>query len=269
LLRPIPDQTASLGRKSTYRDYSLLKTVAISREPLVDIGNYGIAGQPYYSRHNPVTGDPLPEVASAVYVRQGLAERLADINLALQQSTEITKLMNGQVELYIEEGWRARQTQAFLYREVFPRLIHKQQPAMSKAEVMARRDQLIAAPAKEGLSPSPHTTGAAVDITLRYADPEPGYRPKKMVTMSNDTGTTGDTMQLDYYEHQGKLMARDRLAQRNRRIFYWVMRGALLPSGESGLVCNPTEWWHWSYGDQLWGILTQAPYAFYDSVDII
>ncbi|MCZ4500443.1 MAG: dipeptidase [Marmoricola sp.] len=33
--------------------------------------------------------------------------------------------------------------------------------------------------------------------------------------------------------------------------------------GASGLVNYPTEWWHWSYGDRYWALLTGAPAALY------
>jgi D-alanyl-D-alanine dipeptidase len=81
--------------------------------------------------------------------------------------------------------------------------------------------------------------------------------------MGHKDGSTGPTANPDYFEHPGKLSAKDLLLQKNRRVYYWIMRGALLPEGDSGLVCNPTEYWHWSYGDQMWAALMRAPYAFY------
>ncbi len=36
--------------------------------------------------------------------------------------------------------------------------------------------------------------------------------------------------------------------------------GALLPGG------SPTEWWHWSYGDRYWALVTGAPAALYGPV---
>lgn len=38
-----------------------------------------------------------------------------------------------------------------------------------------------------------------------------------------------------------------------------VLRGA-------GLVNYPTEWWHWSYGDRYWALMTGAPAAVYGPV---
>ena len=35
----------------------------------------------------------------------------------------------------------------------------------------------------------------------------------------------------------------------------------------SGFVQHPNEWWHFSYGDQLWAWTTNANAGFYGSVD--
>jgi zinc D-Ala-D-Ala dipeptidase len=36
---------------------------------------------------------------------------------------------------------------------------------------------------------------------------------------------------------------------------------------ESGFVCYPSEWWHWSYGDKYWAFLTNNESALYSPVD--
>jgi D-alanyl-D-alanine dipeptidase len=33
-----------------------------------------------------------------------------------------------------------------------------------------------------------------------------------------------------------------------------------------GLVNYPTEWWHWSYGDRYWALVTGAPHAPYGPI---
>lgn len=34
----------------------------------------------------------------------------------------------------------------------------------------------------------------------------------------------------------------------------------------SGLVNYPTEWWHWSFSDRYWALMTQQPTAIYGPV---
>ncbi|MGC1176841.1 MAG: hypothetical protein WA843_02125, partial [Candidatus Saccharimonadales bacterium] len=176
LLRPVPDMAEARANKADFRKYPLKSEGARNDELLVDIGQYGIAGQSYYSRPNAATKKPVPGVSPAILVRQSIAERLADINYALQQSGEVTDLLGGAVELYVNEGYRSRTLQRQLYQETFPRLIRSQQPKLSDKEVLARRDQLIAAPSRTD-SPAPHDTGACIDVRLRYAQPELGFVP--------------------------------------------------------------------------------------------
>ena len=68
-------------------------------------------------------------------------------------------------------------------------------------------------------------------------------------------------------EHLSKLNEEQKIAQRHRRVFYWVMCGAL-NSDDFGFEVNPNEWWHWSYGDQLWAQMRRAPCAFFGEPEL-
>jgi D-alanyl-D-alanine dipeptidase len=50
-----------------------------------------------------------------------------------------------------------------------------------------------------------------------------------------------------------------RRARANRELLARALRGA-------GLVNYPTEWWHWSYGDRYWALVTGAPAALFGPV---
>jgi zinc D-Ala-D-Ala dipeptidase len=259
LTRPIPDMTASRATKQTYRQYPLL-VAARNDEPLVAIADYGLAGQSYYSRHNAATKTSLIGDAP-ILVRRTLAERLAAINHALQTSPEITELFGGRVELFIEEGLRSNSVQQALYEHIFPELIQKQYPSWNPQKVAARRDKLVAAPG-DRRSPAPHATGAAIDVTLRYAEANQEFAKGAKIVFSRKSADMSDHTWPDYFEHIPQPNEEDKALRRNRRIFYWVMRGAL-QDDDQGLEVNPTEYWHWSFGDQLWAQLRQAPCAFF------
>jgi D-alanyl-D-alanine dipeptidase len=261
LLRPVPDYTSERSRKIGYRDQVLSLDVVSDAESLVDIATYGIAGQSYYSRPNRI-GKPTEGVLPTVYLRQHIAERLAAINYELQISKEVTKLCGGPVELYIEEGLRSQALQSYLYKEAFPAKIRAQHPEMDEKAVLAQRDELISRPSGKSKSPSPHATGAAFDLSLRYAQPNLGFVAQAGLSFSEKRFHTQHESYPDYFEHERPLNAADKQMQRNRRIVYWVMRGALV-HGDSGFWVNPTEWWHWSYGDQMWAVLTHAPMVLY------
>lgn len=264
LAQPIPSQEVARHRKQDYRKHPLLVPNARMDEALVDVALYGVAGQSYYSRPNRMTGDAVPGVDPVILLRKSVAELLAAINHELQASDMIAELFDGPVELYVQEGMRSTAVQERLYEVLFPEFIAHKHPTWDQAAVLAERDRLIARPSSVD-SASPHTTGAAFDITLRYAHPDGGYVPKSLISMGGQPGASKTTAP-DYYELKDATSSIDVRAQRNRRIFYWVMRGVLLQD-DSGLVCNPDEWWHWSHGDQLWAALTEAPCAYFDTTE--
>lgn len=262
LLQPIPDFGLARKIKPGYRQHALLATGDHDDEPLVAIEEYGIAGQSYYSRPNKATSDPIPGIEPAVYVRRTIAEKLAAINFELQKSEVVEKLLGGKVELYIDEGYRPPELQRKLYEEVFPYVISQQHPDWTRTRILRRRDELSAAPPQDG-TPSPHATGAAVDVKLRYQDARLGYVPGTDVEMGHGDADTSQATNPDYFEHRDALGIDGQKARRNRRVFYWIMKGSL-NGDDTGFVVNPTEWWHWSFGDQMWAHLTQSPGAFYN-----
>ncbi len=96
---------------------------------------------------------------------------------------------------------------------------------------------------------APHGTGGAVDLTLCAAD-----------GAELDMGTAVDATPEDSADAcffaATNIGAR---ARANRRVLGDALSGA-------GLVNYPTEWWHWSYGDRYWALLTGAPAALYGPV---
>jgi D-alanyl-D-alanine dipeptidase len=67
---------------------------------------------------------------------------------------------------------------------------------------------------------------------------------------------------LDYLENNisPHLALTEGEARRNRRLLYWVM-------AEIGFAANPSEWWHYSYGDQMWARLAGTSSAKYGIAD--
>jgi D-alanyl-D-alanine dipeptidase len=99
----------------------------------------------------------------------------------------------------------------------------------------------------EGPAPPPHSSGGAVDVMLvdeagnridHYSPYEP-FDPKS-------------------YAMDSKGLSPDAL--RNRAI----LREALT---SSGLTNYPSEYWHWSYGDQGWAYRRGHPRAIYGPLD--
>ncbi|HMH93801.1 MAG TPA: M15 family metallopeptidase [Streptosporangiaceae bacterium] len=89
----------------------------------------------------------------------------------------------------------------------------------------------------------PHTTGGAVDLTL-------GWRGAAL-GLGTDFDAFVPQAAPAALEHPGGGPARDL-----RRLLAAVLR-------DEGMTVLPTEWWHWSYGDQHWAAAAGEPAAHY------
>lgn len=78
-------------------------------------------------------------------------------------------------------------------------------------------------------------------------------------------GTTfdhfGPEAAMSYFEHisEDELTPEQREARNNRRLMYSVMT-------QAGFANYPEEWWHWSYGDQMWAANLGESEAVYSGV---
>jgi D-alanyl-D-alanine dipeptidase len=91
---------------------------------------------------------------------------------------------------------------------------------------------------------APHVAGAAVDLTLVTAD-------GTELDMGTEVDATPEVSDGACYFAAGNISA---AARENRTTLARVLGGA-------GLVNYPTEWWHWSYGDRYWALMTGAEAA--------
>ncbi len=98
---------------------------------------------------------------------------------------------------------------------------------------------------------APHTTGGAVDLTLIDSDGE--WLDLGTAFNASPLETKGAT-----YTNAQNISVE---AQKNRKLLIEAMTIA-------GFVNYPTEWWHWSYGDKYWALLSGKPYAFFSSQEI-
>jgi D-alanyl-D-alanine dipeptidase len=251
LVKPIPDMSGAHGLKSGYREHPIdtQSSPEISNEPLVTLSDYGIAGQSYYSRGNALANEGLPGVSPEVKLRKSIAETLSIINHKLQ-SPLIADFFGGAVELYVEEGVRSQDTQRHLWSTAIPDLLKAQHPHLNDEEINERVKDLIAKPREEDSSPSPHETGAAIDVILRYKQDSPTFVKGTEVPMGHFDGNTSGNITPDYYEHISLTDDDDPRIRNFRRAFYNIMTGSAF-NITTGLVVNPTEFWHWSRQDQL------------------
>jgi D-alanyl-D-alanine dipeptidase len=87
--------------------------------------------------------------------------------------------------------------------------------------------------------PPPHSTGAAIDVTLQDQN-------GREVNMGSDIDEVSPRSFPDYFRLGDSPEARKFHA--NRELLYAVM-------SSSGFQRHPNEWWHFSLGDQMWAWL--------------
>ncbi len=99
--------------------------------------------------------------------------------------------------------------------------------------------QFWAVPDFNPVTPPPHSTGAAIDVTL--VD-ETG----KTVDMGTEIDEISQASHPDYYSNS--LDPTEQIYQLRRQLLRDVMIS-------SGFMRHPHEWWHFSQGDQMWAWL--------------
>jgi D-alanyl-D-alanine dipeptidase len=265
LLRPIPDYSAARTTRSGYRNIPIDSTDPRFSERLVPIADYGVGGTSYYSLPNKTTGDPVPGVNPNIYVRASIARKLAAVNEVLRTSDAIARIAGERIELNVRDGYRSPDLQTYLHSTAIPQMIRNQYPSWNDAQVVERRNMVIAAPPSVSeASPPPHATGGVFDTSYQYEGTD-----EQVTTVYGKPEFGTDAIFPDFLEEltEGEAMCMGLTKQefwraRNiRRVTHNLMKSEEV--GAMALVVNPVELWHFSRGDQLWAQLTGAESAYY------
>lgn len=166
------------------------------------------------------------------YARESVARMLARAADALPTGYHLAVL----------EGWRPLYIQRRMYKTSWERFkaMHPDWSDLALKRVVNRFTAPI-----DARVPPPHSTGGALDLGLL-----------------DDAGQELDLISpFDRRDRRCYLMDAPGLspeASLHRRI----LSDALL---EGGLTNYPSEFWHWSYGDQGWAYRTGAEFALYDT----
>lgn len=224
-------------------------------EDVIDLQSLDVSGDNYYfKRLNPPYYKQIGGAIQKLLVRHTISKKLIKIR---------TKLIKYGVELYVFDCYRPLKVQKYLYAQWYPKYLKKMFPGYSKKEILIKRDE-FAAKAYDSFSeidktaPPPHSTGGAIDLTLRFID------TKEQLFMGTIFDDISETVYTDYYEKlkQKRILSlSENEALKNRRLLFWTMKS-------EGFENYPNEWWHFSYGDQLWAVLSGRNEAFYSSIDM-
>ncbi|MEA5419572.1 M15 family metallopeptidase [Spirulina sp. CCNP1310] len=206
-------------------------------EPLVAIPltEFSTETPPPYARLGADYGDQSPYC-----LRAGVLAALQDAQANLRR-------IEPGWSLHIFDAYRPLAVQQFMVDYTYGELLKGRSlspDALSnaqQADLWQEVYQFWAAPNPDPATPPPHSTGAALDLTLINALGE-------LVPMGGEIDEISVRSHPDYYAHP----------QNDREQTYGDHRQLLRDAmAAAGFRQHPNEWWHFSQGDQLWAWLNQ------------
>lgn len=241
--KPIPDQSAIRNRPWGWRaKIPIDHSGSAFSEPLVSIHAHGIAGENfYYSERNPPYWRRIDGSVPDLLARASVSDRLAKANVRLKAAG---------LELFVFDAWRPRAVQAYFHDEWMPAELRRRDPSLSGDALWREVNRYWSAPTTNEDAPAPHSTGAALDLTLRWIGGEQLW----MGSLFDDASAIAHRDRME--THANAMCFSDEEARANRRLLHWIME-------EQGFTGYSEEWWHFSCGDQYWAGVRGAPAALY------
>lgn len=200
-----------------------LVAIPLEQFAVVEPHPYEVLGAPYGGR-------------SPYYVRSGVLEALIRAQEHLQSQQP-----GWQIQIF--DAYRPIAVQQFMVDYTYDQLLHSWQqehPAEQTPPKETLRQQVYqfwAAPSHDVATPPPHSTGAAIDITLVDAG-------QRVIDMGSEIDQISERSYPSYFADKPE----GQVFHRHRRILLGAMQAA-------GFRQHPNEWWHFSLGDQLWAWL--------------
>lgn len=198
-------------------------------------------------------GAPYGAGACPFRLRCGVIERLRAAATALVAEAPGWRLA-------IFDAWRPVAVQRFMVEhaiveECHARGLDPHQEGPQHRAVLEAVGRFWAPPSEDPALPPPHSTGAAVDLTLADAS-------GALLPMGGAIDTIGPVSLPDHYAAAAQ---RDPAGLEAR----WQGRRLLLARvmEAAGFAQHPGEWWHFSHGDQLWAWRRSQPRAIYGRCD--
>jgi len=253
--RPIGDQASVRAARQGFRTrIAIARDNALYGEPVVEARGAGLAGENFYaSDRNPPYWHRVDGATDRLWLRTGVAQKLLAVNARADAAG---------LELFLFDAWRPRAVQAYFHDVWMPAELKRRDPSLAGDALTHEVERYWAAPSDSAASPAPHATAAAVDLTLRWKE---GGRWKGgdtlwMGSLFDDVTALAGRDRFENLD-AGNFSFSDQEARANRRLLHWLMV-------EEGFAGHPDEWWHFSWGDQMWAALTGAPHAHYGEATV-
>jgi D-alanyl-D-alanine dipeptidase len=191
-----------------------------------------------------VLGAEYGDRRSPYFLRETVLQRLIAAQACLQKS-------HSDLNIQIFDAYRPIAVQQFMVDYTFAQLKgDRHLTAAETAQVWESVYMFWAAPSDNIETPPPHSTGAAVDITLIQDDGQ-------VINMGGEIDEIGDRSHPDYYENSPSPV--EQTYHANRLLLRSVME-------KVGFVQHKNEWWHFSYGDQMWAWQKEKAIAHYGRI---
>ncbi len=222
------------------REYFLAVPIADNQDKLAsdqDMDKFDIKREPIW------LDDRLDEegVAYSKYLKKKSLPGWMRFEAAKRLKRANNSLHTQGYELVLKAGFRPLEVQWELFREVYKDMA-QQNPNAGESELTNMTRDYVSDPSQ--ICP-PHVSGAAVDVMIR-----------------DDTGNIVD-MGCPVNSGQDIAWAGNTDITASQAANRKILRDAMLEVGFAPLA---SEWWHYSYGDQLWAAYYGKPNALYDII---
>jgi len=198
---------------------------------------------PYYH-----LGAPYKDKTSIWKLREEVVNRLVKVNDYL--------ISKNSFYLLIYDSWRPLEVQEFMFKRAFLLECEKYdidisfENIKSYPSILKKVEKFWAYPSHDSRYPPPHSTGGALDVCFSDKD-------GNLVEMGSMVDQMDETSIPDFYANI-----------KNTEAFIWNSRRNLLREimTKFGFTQHPNEWWHFSYGDQLWAWKNKKANALYGKI---
>ncbi len=220
--------------------------------PIKDNGDKLIALPSYLNFLDPhpysYLGAPYKDKTSIWKLREEVVNRLVKVNDYL--------ISKNSFYLLICDSWRPLEVQAFMFNRAFLLECEKSdvdaslKNMKSYPSILKKVEKFWAYPSYDPRFPPPHSTGGALDVCLSDKD-------GNIVDMGSNVDQMDETSNPNFYENI-----------KNEDAIIWNSRRNLLREimTKFGFAQHPNEWWHFSYGDQLWAWKNKKANALYGKI---
>ena len=223
-------------------------------EPLISIPKsiFRLTPHPYMSLGAPYLNGTDPWV-----LRKSVLKRLIE---AQQYLTD----RNPHLQLALFDAWRPISVQKFMINYTIHETcktrgidINDHSVRGTITEIIEEVSRFWAKPTSNPSTPPPHSTGAAIDLTLADMNGNP-------LDLGGEIDFIGAKSRPDFYE-------KDSFRMPYSKHYVFHNRRSLLCSvmEQAGFVQHPNEWWHFSYGDQLWSWFSKQGNAIYGAAFVV